>query len=879
MLSRGELIIAEPTLKSAEVDMPDRRANEPNLFSSATSMRAVPLGEGFARHHQGQQRQHLIALIMILVLAGIPWLWLSRPDTRGSKKPEISSEQIVPQESSPRKGIEPAEPTIRSSQQARHTHATLEIIGSLFGMFTGFALVLRFYTLGNRYHLLIGLAFFVTGVEDLVYGLFFFPELFRDAEPFAQELIPLTFAAGRFLMGLTLIIALLLPGWVREARSARWETIRGSMIVLLIVTIAAALLQLPVPPHLINSARSLQTIDFLALVALATAFFGYLYRYYRGGEMLDWWITASLAVNVIGQLLMLLSDRPFDTLFLAAHVYKVLGYMIPLVGFFLYQIIVVLEYDRSQRDLITAREAALTAASVKAEFLANMSHEIRTPMNGVLGMTERALRTSLTTEQRGYLTAVRDSARSLLNLLNDVLDYSKIESGKFYIDKTDFSLRDCIDSAVQALRTSAQDKGLDLRVEFADDLPEWVQGDARRLRQVLLNLVGNAIKFTLHGGITVEVRMPVGLPPNPSNAIRVDFYVRDTGIGIPREKQAIIFDAFSQADGSTTRRFGGTGLGLAISSELVSMMDGKIEVESEVGKGSCFHFWVWFEKPSTSHPEISIPADIPARSYRSSHPARIILAEDNEINQRLAAEMLREMGHEIIWCKTGLEVIDVIQHHSTDLILMDLQMPEMGGIEATRIIRQMEVESRRHLPIVAITAHAMSEDKQRCLDAGMDGYLSKPIDEDLLFEILERLLGGIASPSAPLHIPERDQTLMLVNVDKLLAQVRGNREILGELVTLFDQQSRELLQQMRQAWEEKDATLLAQHAHKLAGSASNFHSPPTIESAKVIEKAAQDRDWAGAGSQIERLTRLREDLVPILYQVARNEITAPAASS
>ncbi len=271
----------------------------------------------------------------------------------------------------------------------------------------------------------------MTGVEDLVYGLFFFPELFRDAEPFAQELIPLTFAAGRFLMGLTLIIALLLPGWVREARSARWETIRGSMIVLL--SSRSRRHSCSCPSRLISSIRPVpfKTIDFLALVALATAFFGYLYRYYRGGEMLDWWITASLAVNVIGQLLMLLSDRPFDTLFLAAHVYKVLGLHDPLVGFFLYQIIVVLEYDRSQRDLITAREAALTGPQRQGGVLANMSHEIRTPMNGVLGMTERALRTSLTTEQRGYLTAVRDSARSLLNLLNDVLDYSKIESGSF----------------------------------------------------------------------------------------------------------------------------------------------------------------------------------------------------------------------------------------------------------------------------------------------------------------------------------------------------------------------------------------------------------------------------------------------------------------
>ena len=851
-------------------NMAERPGHRRTLFVPATGLRAVPLGEGFARHNLGQQRQHLIALIAILILAGIPWIWLTRERQHATPKVDPTAEVVPSAEAPPRKSAEASDTWSMSNQQARHTHATLEIVGSLFGMFTGFALVLRFYTLGNRYHLLIGLAFFVTGVEDLVYGLFFFPELFRDAEPFAQELIPLTFAAGRFLMGLTLIIALLLPGWVREARSARWETIRGSLIVLLIVTIAAALLQLPVPPHLLNSSRSLQTIDFLALVALATAFFGYLYRYYRGGEMLDWWITASLAVNVIGQLFMLLSDRPFDTLFIAAHFYKVVGYMIPLVGFFLYQIIVVLEYDRSQRDLITAREAALAAASAKAEFLANMSHEIRTPMNGVLGMTERALRTSLSTEQRDYLTAVRDSARSLLNLLNDVLDFSKIESGKFYIDKTDFSLRECVDSSIQALRMSAQDKGLELSVHIADEVPDWVRGDARRLRQVLVNLVGNAIKFTLTGRVEVEVRRPVGLPPGPGGSLRIDFAVKDTGIGIPREKQSDIFDAFSQADGSTTRRFGGTGLGLAISSELVAMMEGRIEVDSEVGKGSRFRFWVWLDPAMTPRPEFTlVPESSGTTNYASAHPSRILLAEDNEINQRLAAEMLREMGHEVVWCKTGREVIDHIAREPIDLVLMDLQMPEMGGLEATRLIRQAETSTGKHLPIVAVTAHAMAEDRQRCLESGMDDYLSKPIDEVALFAILERLLNvPMDNPGKNTLGSTNGHGTPLINVDRLIAQVRGDREILRELVVLFDGQSRDLITRMRQAWEERDGSELARHAHKLAGSASNFHSDIVVETARALEQSAQQANWSAAESQIERLDRSLHQIVPQLYGIA-----------
>ena len=230
-------------------------------------------------------------------------------------------------------------------------------------------------------------------------------------------------------------------------------------------------------------------------------------------------------------------------------------------------------------------------------------------MNGVLGMTERAPPTSLSPEQRDYLTAVRDSARSLLNLLNDVLDFSKIESGKFYIDKTDFSLRECVDSSVQALRMTARDKGLELSVHVDDDVPDWIRGDARRLRQVLVNLVGNAIKFTLSGRVWVDVRRPVGVSPRPEGSFRLDFSVRDTGIGIPQEKQAVIFDAFSQADGSTTRRFGGTGLGLAISSELVAMMEGKIDVDSEVGKGSTFRFSIWLDR-AIGHPRTSFTPSI-----------------------------------------------------------------------------------------------------------------------------------------------------------------------------------------------------------------------------------------------------------------------------
>jgi signal transduction histidine kinase len=534
-VSPGALgLVSEPVYAANSVmDVAARGSAISNVYEAPYHLRAEFTKEGLARHSRLEQRQHLGVLLLGLVLCVGLTSWLA------SRVNEIS----------------PFDPTAKPSgdflaavQEARHLHSTLDVIGALFGMFTGFALVLRFYALGNRYHLLIGLAYCVTGVEDLVYGLFFFPELFRDEGSLALEIVPLTFAAGRFLMGVTLVLALVLPSWVSPAASARRETLRASLIVLLVVTIAAALLRLPIPPSLSSPTRTLQPIDFVALVALVTAFAGYLARYHRAGEMLDWWVTASLAVNAIGQLLMLLSKVPFDSLFFAAHYFKAAGYMLPLVGFFLYQIIVVREYDRNRRDLIDAREAALEATRAKSEFLANISHEIRTPMNGVLGMTERTLRTDLSREQRDYLVAAKDSAHSLLNLLDDLLDFSKIEAGRFELDLADFSLRECISSSLRTLQTAALDKGLELSVQIDEGVPDALRGDPRRLRQVLVNLVGNALKFTLQGRVQVEVSRESVIPPSVAGTVRVDFHVRDTGIGIPLDKQKIIFDAFRQAD-------------------------------------------------------------------------------------------------------------------------------------------------------------------------------------------------------------------------------------------------------------------------------------------------------------------------------------------
>ncbi|WP_148574361.1 ATP-binding protein [Nocardioides caldifontis] len=521
-----------------------------------------------------------------------------------------------------------------------------------------------------------------------------------------------------------------------------------------------------------------------------------------------------------------------------------------LVGQVSDQLARVAEREQAAKELASARDAAMEASRLKSRFLATMSHEIRTPMNGVIGLNELLLRTDLDPHQRRLAQGVQIAGQALLGLINDILDFSKIEAGELELEAVEFEVRGVFDQVTTMLASSARDKGLAMEIRVDPDVPARVVGDPTRLGQVLSNLVSNAVKFTREGGVDVHATVVEQAP----DEVTLRFEVADTGIGISEPQRQRLFEPFRQADASTTRTFGGTGLGLAIARQLVSALGGELGVESTPDAGSTFWFTARFAAASTVETTSSRPGAAPSPASTSSRLGHVLVVEDNEINQLVALGLLEALGYTAEVAPTGEEAVKLVHGRRYHAVLMDLQMPGMDGYAASRQIRAEEPEGHR-VPIVAMTASAIEGERERCLAAGMDDFLTKPVTSARLEAVLRRYAATptavpevVEEPPAP-SVPALDPG----RIDELLALGERAVPLVERAVGNFVKGMPDVLAELGKAVADEDAAALRAAAHKLKGSALNLGAKQVADVSRRLEELADEGRTTDAAPVLEEL--------------------------